>query len=168
MRSELRRRCEARLQALRLPEPFSVPGFCRGLAEQRGRPIKLSAVAMPPGLYGAWIAGSHTDHIFFERRTSAVHQEHIVLHEIGHLLCGHESAPAPADDMLSLLPSLRRETVRRVLGRTGYAAAEEREAELLASLISLAAVRAVRADPAGEPPASDVLRRLEQTLGRTS
>lgn len=161
--SDLRRRCEARLGMVRLPEPFTVEALCDQLGQQRGRSIRVTQAPMPAGLYGAWIAGNTVDYIFVEQQTSPIHQEHIVLHELGHLLCGHEPGPVLADQPMALLPSLKGEMVRRVLGRTSYTATQEREAELLASLISQ---RARRENPGqATPQASDVVRRLEETLG---
>lgn len=161
---DLRQQCEARLAQVQLPEPFTLEALCEQLGRQRGRDIRVTRAPMPAGLYGAWIAGSAVDYIFVEQQTSPVHQEHIVLHELGHLLCGHEPGPLLADHPAALLPSLNGEMVRRMLGRTSYTATQEREAELLASLISQRA----RREEAGRSAvqSSGVLRRLEETLGR--
>jgi hypothetical protein len=81
------------------------------------------------------VATAATDLICYERVTTPPHQEHIILHELGHLLCDHRASAALAAQVERLLPSLDPEMVRRVLGRAGYSCAEEREAELLATLI---------------------------------
>jgi hypothetical protein len=62
----------------------------------------------------------HEDIILEEQRTSAPHQEHIALHEIGHILCGHDDAATGLgrEEALRLMPSLDPDMVRRVLGRT--------------------------------------------------
>ena len=162
---DLRRRCESRLDGMALPEPFELEALCDQLGQQRGRPILVTEAPMPAGMYGAWIATAAADYIFVEQATSPVHQEHIVLHELGHLLCAHEPGSVLADQTTTLLPNLSGEMVRRVLGRTTYSADEEREAELLASLISQKAARAEVPRPQ-RTEGSDVLRRLEETLGR--
>jgi hypothetical protein len=128
----LRKRCEARLRDLPLPVPFDARALCAQVARRRGRPIRLLPLAGLTGVCGLWIATDTTDLIFYEQVTTPPHQEHIILHELSHLLCDHYSA---APDAATLLPSLDPEVVRRVLGRAGYSTDEEREAELLASLI---------------------------------
>jgi hypothetical protein len=128
----LRKRCEARLRDLPMPIPFDARTLCEQVARERGRPIRLFPMAGLTGVCGLWVATETTDLIFYEEVTTPPHQEHIILHELSHVLCDHypESLPAQA-----LLPSLDPEMVRRVLGRSGYSTAEEREAEMLATLI---------------------------------
>jgi hypothetical protein len=55
-----------------------------------------------------------------------------VLHELAHILCEHTGADGTID---RLFPDLDPATVRKVLGRVGYTTAQEREAEMMASLI---------------------------------
>jgi hypothetical protein len=75
------------------------------------------------------------DYVFFENATSPLHREHIILHELGHLLRDH--APKEIIDnrvLRLLLPTLDIDVIRRVMGRTSYSAVEEQEAEMIASL----------------------------------
>lgn len=130
----LRRRCEARLRGIRIPSPFDLDAFCAELAGRRGRPLLRHAV---PGLSadapcGLWVGTDRADHVFYDPGTSPLHAEHIVLHELAHILSGHSGADA---GLSSLFPDLDPATVRRVLGRVGYTTAQEREAEMIASLI---------------------------------
>src|SRR5207253_5857640 len=104
---------------------------------------------------------------FFEWNTSPLHQEHIILHETSHILCGHKSSPLSEGDLsLLLFPDLRPETVRHVLRRGGYMGYEECEAELMASLIlertmgdGLAKQQHLDAE------AANVIRRPETSMG---
>src|SRR5207302_1621366 len=117
----------------------------------------------PNGPFGLWIATPTSDVIFFERDTSPLHQIHIILHEASHILCDHHSAPWPATNLTSLLfPDLRAETVLQVLARNLYTHKEEREAELMASLISqhLAGAR-LPLDTRLDPEARRVIDQLE-------
>jgi hypothetical protein len=134
---KLRRRCEARVRKLPLPVPFEIGRLCRLLAEQRERPIHLRPMsACDSGVLGMWVAIESADLIFYEERTTPPHQEHIILHELGHLLCNHIPAERSLGEQVRLLlPDLDPDMVRKVLGRGGYRAAEEQEAELLATLI---------------------------------
>jgi hypothetical protein len=130
-RWRLRRRCLARLRDLPLPAPFDVRTLCDQIAARRGRPIRLVPMAGLTGVCGLWIATDTTDLVCYERDTTRPHQDHIILHELSHLLCEHFPVGLPG----ALLPDLDPAMVRTVLGRAGYSTAEEREAETLASLI---------------------------------
>ena len=132
----MRARCEARLSTLDLPDPFSPEAFCRTLSEERHRPIILHPLHIGGGLYGAWVPTATTDLIFFEQDTSVLHQQHICLHELSHLICGHESEAAADARFASLLfPHLDPDAVRRMLKRAAHSSDQELEAETLASLI---------------------------------
>lgn len=135
----LRRRMEQRVRELnvRIPAPFSAEEFCRNLAEARGRPIHLipwdtTAAVVPCGL---WISTGQADYIIYEQAAAAVLRQHIILHELGHLLLGHTGV-ANLEDVVGAFDILDHAVVERVLGRTShYDAREEREAEVLASVI---------------------------------
>ncbi|WP_204043253.1 hypothetical protein [Acrocarpospora phusangensis] len=132
----LRRRIEARVGGLPLPVPFDVRMLSERVAEQRGRPIRLLPMTGHWGLWGLWVSVDTADMIFYEEATTPPHQDHIILHELCHILCDHYPTPlAPAEHARLLLPDLDPEMVRRVLGRTAYSVVEEQEAELMASLI---------------------------------
>jgi hypothetical protein len=140
----LRQRCEARLRDLDLPAPFDIDSFRGVLETRRGRPIRLCPMISRAGPWGLWAAGPDADYIFYEQATSPLHREHIILHEASHLICGHCPVPLSEEEGSRLLfPDLDVETVKRVLGRVAYSGDEEREAELLASLILERAGRGV-------------------------
>ena len=162
---ELRRRCEARLRELELPRPFEVDVFCRGLAAQRGREIVLEPIANVAGPHGLWLARESTDFVFYQQHTSPAHRDHIILHELCHLLCGHQAKLGQGLPRQRLLPDLQSDTVQRVLSRATYSDDQEREAELLASLI-LERSRG-RQVAAVEPPdiSEGLVQRLAMTLG---
>lgn len=178
----VRRRCIARLRTLPLPVPFDLRVFCAALAAERGRllllepfPIGATLRRSPrpsPGpesaTTGVWYAGAATDYIFYEHETSPLHQEHIILHELSHLLCGHPPRVEAATGLqATMLPHVRLDLIEGALQRGAYSTAEEREAEMLASLIL---ERAVPSAP-GPSPLPDVgdgpagtLRRLGAVL----
>jgi hypothetical protein len=126
------RRLRRILRDLPMPEPFDARTLCARVAEQRGRPMRLVPMSGLTGVCGLWVATDTTDLLFYESDTTAPHQEHIILHELAHVLCDHYPSGL---DTQGLLPSLDPAMVRRVLGRAGYSTKEEREAELLASMI---------------------------------
>ncbi len=164
----LRRQCEERLRELELPVPFDVRAFCDRVAVRRGRPVVLRPIVTRSGPWGLWAAGPSADYIFYESDTSPLHQEHIILHELSHLICGHRPLPVTETQMLvGLFPDLSADTVRRILSRAAYTAAEEREAEVLASVLleRIAASRSPGSQPAGLTPGdAEVLDRLVITL----
>jgi hypothetical protein len=157
----MRRRCAKLVDMLDIPVPFDVHVLCARVAAARGRSIELRAIPMPAGgPCGVWVSVAGRDFIFYERHTSGLHQEHIVLHEIGHFLGDHEAGTVLDPDISQLLmPDLDPAVVDRVLQRTHYSADNEREAETIASLIL---ERANRWRPASEwaaPPEAEGMRR---------
>lgn len=164
----LRQQCEARLREIDVPDPFDIETFCARLAERRGRPLQV--LPLPEGVgpeapCGFWMATHRRDIVFVEAATSPLHREHIILHEVAHIICGH-AEEVPLATFARLLPHLDVAMVGRVLGRTSYTTDEEREAELLASLI-LARVRRARPphSPGPAPDVAAVLNRAARTLG---
>lgn len=147
MSRQLRYRCRRLLRDLQLPQPFSVEALTEHLALQRGRPLHVRSLPgdpIPGGPYGVWLVTADEDYIFYERRTSPLHRTHIVLHEIGHMLMhqfdGSQCEPWKEDrlrvDRLSRLARhLDPDAVSRILARDYCSTVEEREAEMIASLI---------------------------------
>lgn len=133
----LRKRCLQVVSRLDLPNPFSVSALCDSIATMRGRALYLHPLEKPAGVLdmpcGMWVATDSADHVFFEQQTSTFHQDHIILHELAHMICGHTIAmltdefDAAADD--------GGEVVQRALLRTSYNTAQEQEAELVATLL---------------------------------
>lgn len=165
-----RKRCEARLRDVELPVPFDVQSFCRSLAARRSRPLLLRPMASKAGPCGLWVAGPTADHIFYEQETSPLHQDHIILHEASHLVCGHQAAPVSETEFSRLLfPNLEPEMVKAVLARAAYSMEDELEAEMLASLIM---ERASAGTPSGtlaeNAETEGILSRLEASLETTS
>ncbi|MFF5445598.1 toxin [Streptomyces sp. NPDC012888] len=173
-RSRLRKLREAgarRLDGLGLPETADVAALCHHLGEARGRPIVPVPVPMPASHpCGMWVAAREEDLIFYDANTTSAHQEHIVLHELGHIICRHRGAGG-LDEAASrlLFPSLDPQLVRDMLLRATYDDVQEQEAEIVAYLLSQrtggSARRAGAAPGAGaEPDGSGALGRVERTL----
>jgi hypothetical protein len=132
----LQRRCEVRLRALALPRTIQLPALLQGVSDLRGRRIVVCPTSTRPAPCGLWLAASSRDYIFYEAETTPLHQAHIVLHELAHLVCGHQSAQVLEPELLrSLLPDLEPSVLQRVLRRASYDTEQEQEAELLASML---------------------------------
>lgn len=149
----LRKRCRRLAESLPMPAPFDLGRFLEMIGDQRRRPIEVvpvsAAADVPCGLLLSTVAN---DYIFVPRNTTVLHRQHIVFHEIAHLLCEHVGdTTMPA----TVLPGLSRELIMRVLGRTGYVEPEEREAELVATFLSQRVDQRPRPTYAGELQALD-------------
>jgi hypothetical protein len=164
---QLRRRCAVLVDELDIPQPFDAHELCARLAASRGRPIRLLPLSLPTDSpCGLWVSANGTDYIIYEQATSRLHQEHIILHEVGHLISDHQAAPLLDDETSRLLfPSLEPSTIQRMLGRTQYSALEEQQAEMIASLILRQASRWSPEPSWTVPPeAAGIVDRLEHSL----
>ncbi|GIJ45067.1 hypothetical protein Val02_19530 [Virgisporangium aliadipatigenens] len=134
---ELRRSCEARLKDLDVPAAGGVAELCARVAEGRGRPIHLIPMAMPATHpCGFWVATHEADFILYEADTSRTHQEHIVAHELAHLICCHRGTVTLDEASARILfPDVDPQVVRDMLGRAAYTDDQEREAEVMASVL---------------------------------
>ncbi|MFD7099542.1 hypothetical protein [Streptomyces xanthophaeus] len=192
MRRENRPDIDARfagiLKDLDIPHPLDVERLCASISEQRGRPLHLlplpEAVGAEAGVCGLWLGLGDADIVFYEAATSRVHQTHIILHELAHMLLDHGRLGVDDDDdgsgsgsedgggsglalLAGLFPDLDPSMVNRMLarGRTDYSAVEEQQAELLATLISSHRPTVAVAGRDASPRAAGVLGRLGETLG---
>src|SRR5512145_3018276 len=74
---------------------FTISGFIEWVSQAKQREIlTIPWKKMPPGMFGAWLsdADEPKEYIFFREDTPKIHQIHIQLHELAHLLCGHPTA----------------------------------------------------------------------------
>ncbi|MER7466688.1 toxin [Streptomyces sp. NPDC097981] len=169
---KLRKDGARRIAALDLPEGADVAELCRYLGEIRNRPITLVPMPMPASQpCGMWVAARDEDLIFYDANTTSAHQEHIILHELGHIICCHRGAGL-LDEASSriLFPNLDPDLVRDMLLRATYDDVQEQEAEVIAYLLSQ---RLGGAEDRGERPAATdggasgktaMLSRIERTL----
>lgn len=177
MDRDLRHRCEAVVrtldQRIGISVPWDLNTFLDRLEQDRGRPIELVpfSATVPGALCGMWVGTDSVDLIYHEEATSLLHQDHIILHEIGHMVCNHTGAALSNAEQVRDL--LRTEAVRgqveTVLGRGAYTAVEEQEAELVATLILERAARPTRPARPVLPPSPEVAatqQRIETIWGR--
>jgi hypothetical protein len=150
------------LREIGIPEPFDVAVFCGNIANRRGRRVELHELPAGVGrVCGLYVSLPAVDHVFFATGTSPRHRQHIIVHELMHLLFEHGGLRGLSTDVLErLLPGLDPALVRAALARGGYSDPEEREAETVASLVM---------EHAGHPPAGaggdPVASRIETALG---
>lgn len=70
---------------------FTIGDFVSHIGQARQREIITIPWRMPPALFGAWMsdADESKEYIFYRDNVPAIHQIHIQLHELSHLLLGH-------------------------------------------------------------------------------
>ncbi|MFJ9008619.1 hypothetical protein [Streptomyces canus] len=73
--------------------------------------------------------------IFYQKETTRVHQDHIILHEVGHILADHQDDGDVGEDLPDLGPDFPHDLATRGFRRTCYTEGYEREAELVATII---------------------------------
>jgi hypothetical protein len=114
---------------------FSILNLVERVAAVRGRPIELCPRTMPDlTQYGAWIASPSYDFIFFERDTARIHQDHIICHELAHMLLGHQTLVVP-----EALPVSAQVLMRQMADL--HKSPRERDAEEMATLIQNELIR---------------------------
>ena len=169
-RDQSRRECSALVADLDLPVPFDLEDFCLRLGRHIGRSLVLMSHSMViGGLCGAWMRTAKADYVFYEEDTSLLHQQHIVFHEIGHILRAHVPGKELGTDLArTIAAGAKVSDVFRVLGRDSYAEDDEFEAELIATLI----LRRIGRQPlrevprATDPNADEVIARITTSLSR--
>ena len=136
----LRASCQRHLSLVPIPAPFNLRRYCDSVATHRGRPVELLESDGPftedhPS--GAWSPMEDEDRIYFVSGLSAVHRAQVVLHEIGHMMFGHDPTAifTDAKNVKKISPDLKPAAFRRMLFRTSFTAQSEREAEMYASLV---------------------------------
>ncbi|MFJ5803754.1 ImmA/IrrE family metallo-endopeptidase [Streptomyces decoyicus] len=159
----LRARCEERVRELGLPAQgqLTIDGLCEVLGHHLGRQIRLLPLPLPQGSpHGLWVHTRDEDIVLFESRQAPVHQRHVVMHELGHLICDHEAPPVISPDASRLLlPSLNPALVQRVLGRDHSQTEAEIEAETVGDLLS-GWVNSWTAEWQVPPEIADLVKRL--------
>ncbi len=159
-----RRRLRRNVRELGLGQRFTVTELAAALARKRARVLRLRPEALPAdGFSGGLLVTDSVDFVAYQRNTSRVHQDHIICHEFGHLIAGHRTTSVLGAEALRLLaPNIDPVVVRRMLGRTGYGADAEREAEYIAEM--LMADHISEWAPRVEWVVPDSVRRLANTL----
>ncbi|MDT0450352.1 hypothetical protein [Streptomyces hesseae] len=114
-----------------LPQPWDVEELCQALGRARGRALKLHSADLPALPFGMWYDDGSTDHIIIRSSATGYYRDHIVLHEICHMLAGHGTA---LQEVLSGPGSSSGMDGRRAKGKSCNDA-EEELAETFASLV---------------------------------
>ncbi|MBN2258506.1 MAG: hypothetical protein JW704_11940 [Anaerolineaceae bacterium] len=121
---------------------FTMAGFIQWLEQQRGRGIVRTPYPIStPTASGAWIAGKNRDFIFYDEAAPPIHQTHIQLHEMAHMLCGHPTLKVSQESLpfsLRLMPGAITQTgpgAESPFFLSTRSDEAESEAEMFASLV---------------------------------
>lgn len=135
--------CDDFFAAVPVLDPFTLHGFMAGVGRLLGR--RIEAVAATPSATmscGGLVSTPDGIVVWYPENTSVLHQGHVLLHEVGHLVLDHPGQPvtlsANDDRVLTalqrLMPDLPTDLIRHVLRRSSYDDAAEREAEQFATV----------------------------------
>ncbi len=148
-------------------DEFEVDHFVRHLEHLRGRSIVRMSYDFDPSLTGLWIPAETADYIFYTRFTHPIHQVHIMLHEIAHIVLGHPCKRIDQIVPLSLLNTFQ--SSDKFLGRVlddSETDFDEQEAEAFVYLIQQRIVAAKRFSQLTHGQSSiDGLNRFTDSLG---
>ncbi|MEW1674916.1 hypothetical protein AB0O47_16945 [Streptomyces noursei] len=132
-----------------------------------------------------WAEYETYDVILYQQETTELHQDGIILHEVGHILVAEnekaaedsacevetdtsdtstdgDTAAVDVEGWATMLPAFGTEAVKRVAQRCSYDDGEECSVELVATIIlEWSALLASSTPPAANP----ALRRIEAALG---
>ncbi|MEU7629075.1 hypothetical protein AB0C34_03685 [Nocardia sp. NPDC049220] len=127
-----------------LPNPWNLTAYLAAVATHRGRSISLHPVPTTLlaetgcGIGGLWVARKHDDIIVYDADATGRRADHIILHEIGHMLLDHGkdggTGGSVPPSVAVILPSISPHSIERVLGRDEFDADHEREAEVFADM----------------------------------
>ncbi|WP_411700482.1 hypothetical protein [Conyzicola sp.] len=104
---------------------------------RRLRIVELTDLGIQEGLCAVWIMTDTEDLVLHAHSDSALHRQQFVLHELAHIILGHNvEDEAEVPDIL--LPDIPAEARRRLLRRQDLDTAEEIVAESLADHLAAA------------------------------
>ncbi|WP_238815461.1 hypothetical protein [Nocardia brasiliensis] len=127
-----------------LPNPWDLSAYLAAVAAHRGRSITLHTAPRAVlheigcGAGGLWVARTHDDIIVYDDEAIERNVDHLVLHQVGHMLLEHgerQDRPDPLPPSLAvLLPTMSPRSIEHALGRGDFGEEREREAEVFADM----------------------------------
>lgn len=136
VRQRARRQAAATLAATPLPRPWALDDWVDALEQQHHRPIDLVPMVYEPGgPIGAWRALPDRDVIAYAANTSLWHQDYVAVHEIAHMVSGHQGrCMMSAREAVDHGPELGDAALQHLLTRV-TTDTEEVEAETIATIV---------------------------------
>ncbi|MFK0249579.1 hypothetical protein ACIQUM_33185 [Amycolatopsis azurea] len=137
-------KCRAALRSLDLSDLFTVEHLLCATGEKAGRQIVVRAADLSGSApLGLVLETPEAYTILHSRNTTKLHQRHIILHELAHVLLhlSEDVGAVPVRDngiaavVRKLIPDLHPDLESRIRARTTYADVQEREAEQFATMV---------------------------------
>jgi len=128
---------------------FNIHDFVEWIAERRKRPIYLKPWRFTKSIFGAWLPKDDFDLIYYEPGLAEVHTIHILLHELSHMLLNH--IPIQINEKLAFTFRAASDidlqefepTIVGLCRSIQYSNEQEKEAEILSSLIQTRVFRLI-------------------------
>lgn len=118
----IHKQCTRKLADLGLDTLTTVEDIRARASEISERDIQLVPYALSgSGVHGLLVRTDATDYVVYDSDTTTMHREHIILHELSHVMCGHTGASS--------------RELAEILCRESYMDDQEVEAEMLASMM---------------------------------
>lgn len=172
-RSAVRKRNHIKqlVQAVPMPDPFTLEALVEAVGEHTGRPFLLAEVDIPTTsvVCGMTLTVANLDAevIVYPANAQYWHQVLIVLHEIGHRVMGHEKADASEGIVEILAPRFDPEMVLAAIGRSRYEEPAEYDAENFARRLLLRVQKAAapHSRSAADADVAATIARFDDTFG---
>jgi len=128
---------QKQLADIEIPRPFALDALLANLADARQRALEILTADLGPEVSGLWVPQTDKDVIYLSDSVPSAQHEPIVLHEIGHMVCGHPHDPATTRAVRQqLAPLLDVTQWDKAFARASYIDAAEQEAERFARAVS--------------------------------
>lgn len=138
--TEVREAMKAKLNQMDFDfSQFTMERFVAYVEQERGRKILFIPYSMPVGMFGVWMSDADEpyEYVFYDRTAPPIHQIHIQLHELSHILNNHKTNSKDRANLEQILEKKDADFSPAYLKM-------EQEAETLAALIQEQALRYVR------------------------
>lgn len=139
---------EGVVRTLGLGDEFSFNTLIDLVQQRRGRTMRIAEIAElgeRGGICALWLSTPDQDIVLHARSESNLHRQQFVLHEIAHMLLGHD-LEAGAGRAEHLFPDLPPSTVTTMLARHTLSDEMEKEAEMLADELATIIRRSTATD----------------------
>lgn len=150
-------------------QQFDLESLVRRIEDQRQRGITRIPFPFQPGLTGLWIPATNVDYIFYDQNTHSLHQTHIILHELAHIVLGHRCQPLDQILPPEFLAQLQSDSSLGRLRQVRAASSDdeqEQESELFVFLIQERIMQARRlAELTGDPSSVAGFSRFTAGMG---
>ncbi|MGH3826560.1 MAG: hypothetical protein ACRDQX_05205 [Pseudonocardiaceae bacterium] len=117
-----------------MPEPWGVDKLCERLAEQRGRELVVYPADLPALPFGLWYNDGERDYVIYRTGIRGYHRDHIILHEICHMLARHNTVAQPLDGGEDSNADVVSRLVENAM-RNSFNSLQEETAEMFASKV---------------------------------